>query len=374
MTPTEMTSTEMIPTEASSTDTKTADPDRLLDLLVVGAGPTGIAIGAEARKHDLDVLLLDRGPLTASLQDYPTYMTFFTTRDLLEIAGIPFAIPEDKPNRRQALVYYRSVVDIHDIPVSQHEDVVDVIREEADRFRVETRRRDGSGDRVAAVRWARAVALSTGYFGNPRRLDVPGVDLPWVHYRYKEPYRHWGQRVVIVGGGNSAAEAALELWRNEVDVTLVHRRDRIKKTVKYWVKPDLENRIAEGSIAARFESVVRRFVPEGVEIEHVPSGETELLAADAAYILIGYHPDVAFARRCGVEIDPESLEPTFDPDTCESNVPGLYVAGTLQAGKYTGQIFIENTRDHGEKIVGHLLRRWGRNAPRARVLESAEQG
>lgn len=354
----------------SRTEIKPPDPDRLLDLLVVGAGPTGIAIGAEATKHGLDVLLVDRGPLTASLQEYPVYMTFFTTRDLLEIAGIPFAIPEDKPNRRQALVYYRSVVDIYDIPVAQHEDVVDVIREGEDRFRVETRRRDGAGDWVPAVRRARAVALSTGYFGNPRRLEVPGVDLPWVHSRYKEPYRHWGQRVVIVGGGNSAAEAALELWRNEVDVTLVHRRDRIKKTVKYWVKPDLENRIAEGSIDARFESVVRRFVPEGVEIEHVSSGETELLPADAAYVLIGYHPDVDFARRCGVEIDPESLKPTFDPDTCESNVPGLYVAGTLQAGKYTGQIFIENTRDHGEKIVGHLRRRWGRDTPEVAVLES----
>lgn len=343
-----------------------SDPDHLFDLLVVGAGPTGIAIGAEAMKHGLDVLLLDRGPLTASLQDYPVYMSFFTTRDLLEIAGIPFAIPEDKPNRRQALVYYRSVVGIYDIPVSQHEDVVDVVREGEDLFRVETRRLDGAGEWVPFVRRAKAVALSTGYFANPRRLDVPGVDLPWVHTRYREPYQHWGQKVVIVGGGNSAAEAALELWRNEVDVTLVHRRDRIKKTVKYWVKPDLENRIAEGSIDARFESEVRAFHPGVVEIEHLPTGETERLPADAVYVLIGYHPDVGFARSCGVEIDPESLRPTFDPDTCESNVPGLYAAGTLQAGKYTGQIFIENTRDHGEKIVGHLLRRWGR-------VESVEQ-
>lgn len=343
-----------------SPETRTDAPDgRLHDLLVVGAGPTAIAIGAEAKKRGLDVLLVDRGPLTASLQDYPVYMTFFTTRDLLEIAGIPFAIPEDKPNRRQALVYYRSVVGIYDIPVSRFEDVVDVIREDEDRFRVETRRRDGSGEWRPSVRRARAVALSTGYFGNPRRLEVPGVELPWVSYRYREPYRHWSQRVVIVGGGNSAAEAALELWRNEVSVTLVHRRAEIKKTVKYWVKPDLENRISEGSIAARFESVVRRFVPGGVEIEHSPSGRVDTLPADAAYILIGYHPDVDFARRCGVEIDPESLEPSFDPETCESTIPGLYVAGTLQAGKHTGQIFIENTRDHGEKIVGHLLRRWG---------------
>lgn len=360
------TSSSTTPASTSADRTSLPDSDRLLDLLVVGAGPTAIAIGAEATKHDLDVLLIDRGPLTASLQDYPVYMTFFTTRDLLEIADVPFAIPEDKPNRRQALVYYRSVVDLYGIPVSQYEEAVSVIREGDDRFRVETRRRDGSGTWVPDVRRARAVALSTGYFFNPRRLDVPGQELPWVHYRYKEPYRHWNQRVVIVGGGNSAAEAALELWRNQVDVTVVHRRNEIKETVKYWVKPDLENRIAEGSIAARFESEVRAFRPEGVEIEHTPTGRTELLPADAAYILIGYHPDVKFARHCGVEIDPESLKPHYDPDTCESNVPGLYVAGTLQAGKYTGRIFIENTRDHGEKIVGHLLKRWQRAPARSR--------
>lgn len=341
----------------------TADPDRLgtasrpVDLLVVGAGPIGIAIGAEARKHDLDVLLLDRGPITASLQDYPVYMTFFTTRDRLDIAGVPFSIPEDKPNRRQALTYYRSVADMFGVPVSQYEEAVEVERRGEGDFLVRTRRRGGDGTWRDHERRARAVALSTGYFFNPRRLEVTGEDLPWVHYRYKEPYRHWKQKVVVVGGGNSSSEAALELWRNDVDVTVVHRRARIKETVKYWVRPDLENRIEEGSIAARFESVVRAFRPEGVEIEHLPSGGREVLPADAAYVLIGYHPDVGFARRCGVEIDPESLKPTYDEDTCESNVPGLYVAGTLQAGKHTGQIFIENTRDHGEKIVGHLLER-----------------
>lgn len=331
-----------------------------LDLLVVGAGPTGIAIGAEAVSHGLDVLLLDRGPLTASIQEYPTHMTFFTTRDRLEIADIPFAIPEDKPSRRQALVYYRSVVGAYDVPVALHQEVETVDKLGEDDFRVVARQRDSNAGPRGAERVyrARAVALATGYFPNPRKLQVPGEDLPWVHSRYREPYLHWGERVVIVGGGNSASEAALELWRNDVDVTLVHRRATIKETVKYWVKPDLENRIEEGSIDARFESQVKAFRPEGVEIVHSPTGRTEIVPAEAAYVLIGYHPDVGFARRCGIEIDPESLRPTFDPETCESNVPGLYAAGTLQAGRYTGQIFIENTRDHGEKIVGHLVSRW----------------
>lgn len=338
--------------------------DPLLDLLVVGAGPTGIAIGAEARKQGLAVLLLDRGPLTASLASYPLFMTFFTTRDKLEIAGIPFTIPDEKPTRRQAMVYYRSVVSHYGIPVSQHEEVLTVTREGDGTFRVETRRRDGS----PGLHRARAVALATGYFFNPRRLGVPGEDLPWVSYRYREPYVHYDQHVVIVGGGNSAAEAALELWRNDARVTLVHRRDRIKDTVKYWVKPDLENRIAQGSIAARFETVVTAFRPQGVEIEQ--RGKREILPADAAYILIGYLPDVDFARRCGVDIEPESLVPVFDPETCESTVPGLYVAGTLQAGRNTGQIFIENTRDHGEKIVGHLLRQGVGARPCSRALRT----
>ncbi|HEX9945190.1 MAG TPA: YpdA family putative bacillithiol disulfide reductase [Thermoanaerobaculia bacterium] len=321
-----------------------------LDLLVVGAGPTGIAIGAEARRQGLSVLLVDRGPLTAAIQGYPTFMEFFTTRDRLEIADIPFTIPDDKPTRRQALVYYRMVVDHYKIPLALFEDVVDV-RKQGEEFVVQTRR--SQGPRTFR---ARAVALATGYFVNPRRLGVPGEDLPWISTRYKEAYPHFGQDVVIVGAGNTAAEAALDLWRNGVRVTLVHRGPHLKPGVKYWLKPDLENRIEEGSIPARFNSLVRAFLPEGaVELE-TPDGP-EVLPAQAAYVLIGYQPDAEFERRCGVEVDPETLIPTHDPETCESNVPGLYIAGTLQAGRWTDRIFIENSRDHGPKIVSHLKSR-----------------
>lgn len=319
-----------------------------LDLLVVGAGPTGIAIGAEACRNGLSVLVVDRGPLTAAIQDYPVFMEFFTTRDRLEIADVPFTIAEDKPTRRQALAYYRAVVERYKVPLALYEHVVEV-RKEEDGFVVRTAKR---------TLHARAVALATGYFGQPRTLGVPGEDLPWVHSRYKEAYSHYQQDVVIIGAGNTAAEAALDLWRNGARVSIVHRGPHVKPGVKYWLKPDIENRIAEGSIPARFRTVVRAFRDgEGVEVEG--PGGVEVLPAQAAYVLIGYLPDADFEQRCGVEIDPETLIPAYDPETCESNVPGLYIAGTLQAGRWTDRIFIENSRDHGPRIVEHLKRRLG---------------
>jgi thioredoxin reductase (NADPH) len=335
--------------------TATSATRGVVELLVVGAGPTGIAIGAEARRAGVGVLLVDRGPLTAALLGFPTYMTFFTTRDRLEIADIPFAIPEEKPDRRQALAYYRAVAARYGLPLRLHEEVLDV-RREGEEFAVRTRGRRGEEGSLRAV----AVALATGYFGQPRRLGAPGEDLPWVRHRYLEPYGHFDEDILVVGGGNSAAEAALDLWRAGARVTLVHRGQGVKPTVKYWLKPDLENRIAEGSIAARFLTVVEAFRPDGAEIEG-PAGR-EVLPCAAAYLLLGYLPDVELGRRCGIRYDPETLVPEFDPSTCESNVPGLYVAGTLQAGRDTGRIFIENSRDHGALIVRHLQGRLRRLA------------
>ncbi len=318
----------------------------VLDLLVVGAGPTGIAIGAEARRRGVGVLVMDRGPITAAIQGYPTFMEFFTTRDRLEIADIPFTIPDDKPTRRQALSYYRMVVDRYQIPLALYEEVLE-IRKQEEGFVISSNKREIQ---------ARAVAVATGYFGNPRHLGVPGEDLPWVSTRYKEAYPHYRQDVVIIGAGNTAAEAALDLWRNGARVTLVHRGPHVKPGVKYWVKPDIENRIEEGSIAARFNSLVCAFREGGVEIQG-PNG-LELLPAQAAYVLVGYTPEIDLLQRAGVRIDAESLEPAYDPATCESNVPGLYVAGTIQAGRRTDRIFIENSRDHGPLIVDHLVRRF----------------
>ncbi len=368
----------------------------MLDLLVVGAGPTGIAIGAEARAAGLDVLVVDRGPLCAAITEFPNAMQFFTTRDKLEIAGIPFGIPDDKPNRRQALAYYQGVARQHQLPLDLFQEVIEIAKAsgrpggaqrvgrpegaqtvgrpegaqavgrpegaQAEYYVVTTRSAATGEQGELRTRRARSVALATGYWSHAQRLGVPGEDLSWVRSRYLEPYGHFGQHVVVVGGGNSASETALDLWRNNVRVTMIVRKTQIKPTVKYWVAPDVSNRIAEGSIAAHFETAVEEFRADGTVVVDGPAGRREIAAA-AAYVLIGYLPDTDFERHCGIELDPETLVPSFDPATCESNVPGLYVCGTLQAGRDTGRIFIESSRQHAPKVVAHLLRRRASDSP-----------
>jgi len=341
-----------------------ADPTRPLNLLVIGAGPTGLAIGAAARKAGLHVALLDRGGLCEGIRQYPTDLQFFTTRERLEIAGVPFAIPDAKPSRKQALAYYREVARQWQLPLVLHETVTSV-RRAGEGFEVTSHRTDSQngGER----RWrAGAVALASGYFGKPVRLGVPGEDLPWVSSRYHEPYGHFGDRVVVVGAGNTAAEAALELYRWQAQVTIVHRGTALRPGVKYWLKPDVENRIAEGSIAAHFETTVEAFVDGAVEVR-TPGGRRSI-PADAAYVLVGYLPELELARQVGVTLEPETLMPRVDPETCESDVPGFFVAGTLQAGRFTNRIFIENSRDHGPRIVACLARRRGNDAVAGELL------
>lgn len=328
-----------------------------VDLLVVGAGPTGIAVGAEATRAGLSTRLVDRGPLVAALVDYPAEMQFFTTRERLEIAGVPFPLPEEKPNRRQAIAYYQAVAAKFALPLALGQQVTAIEPAPAGGFVVRGRDREGRGVEHAA----RAVAVATGYFSNPLKLGVAGEELPWVHSRYREPWSHFGESVVVVGGGNSGAEAALDLMRHGARVTLVHRGAAPKATVKYWVRPDLENRIAEGTIAARFEARVEAFVPGGVRV--TVHGRAEILPADAAYVLIGYAPDPTLLLGAGVRVDPESLVPRFDERTCETDVPGLYVAGTVQAGRETHRIFIENSREHAPRLVAHLAARLRAGAP-----------
>jgi thioredoxin reductase (NADPH) len=337
------------------------DPESPLDLLVVGAGPSGLATGAAARKAGLDALLLDRGGLCEGIRHYPTDMLFFTTRERLEIADVPFAIPDQRPNRRQALAYYREVARHWQIPLALHEEVT-AVRRRGELFVVESRRAG-----VEKRRLAHAVVLASGYFGKPLRLHVPGEDLPWVHGRFREPYGHFGDHVLVVGGGNSAAEAALELFRWGAQVTLAHRGSGLRTGVKYWLKPDVENRIAEGSIRALFDTAVEAFTQEGTALLRSRHGQ-ETLAVDAAYVLVGYAPELELARAVGVTLDPETQVPRHDPETCESDVAGFYVAGTIQAGRFTNRIFIENSRDHGPRIVAHLMRRRGREAMARELL------
>jgi thioredoxin reductase (NADPH) len=325
------------------------------DLLIVGAGPSGLATAIAAKQHGLDFVIVDKGVLVNSIFNFPPLMVFFTTPELLEIGGLPLVTPYDKPTRLEALRYYRRVVDTFGLQVSLHEEVCEIevpsTGEDGESvFTVTSKGRGGT-----RVRQARAVVLAIGYYDLPNYLGVPGEDLPHVSHYYTEAHPYYRQRVVIVGGKNSAAEAALELYRAGAQVTLVHRRATLADSIKYWVRPDIENRIKEGSIAARFETRVVEIRPTEVVVERNSIQET--IPAEAVFLLTGYHPDVEFMRRAGITCDPETLVPTLNPETFETNVPNLFIAGGAVAGKNTGNIFIENGRFHGERIVKVLADR-----------------
>jgi len=296
--------------------------------------------------------------LVNSIYNFPPQMVFFTTPELLEIGGLPLVSPFEKPTRLEALRYYRRVVDACRLNVSLRQPVLSVVRrgDGGDAvFDVVSQPAGSNGERLQQ---ARTVILSVGYYDQPNRLDVPGEDLPHVSHYYREAHAYCGQQVVVVGGANSAAEAALELHRSGVKVTLVHRDPALSASIKYWVLPDIQNRIKEGSIAARFSATVRRIAPGCVEIEQ--EGRPESLAADAVLLLTGYHTDRDFLRRCGVGIDPATFVPAHDPETFETNVPGLFLAGGVLVGENSAPIFIENGRFHGEKVVSLIAARIGR--------------
>jgi len=323
------------------------------DLIIVGAGPTGLSAAIAAKTRNLDYQVIEQGTLVNSIYRFPPQMVFFTTPELLEIGGLPFVSPYEKPTRAEALRYYRKVVDAFDLQISFEEQALSIARESengADVLAVETRSTRG----VRRIRHGRSVVLAIGYYDHPNMLNVPGEDLPQVSHYYGDPHPYYRQRVVIVGGGNSAAEAALDLFRAGAHVTLVHRWASLKSTIKYWVKPDIENRIAEGSVAARFNTCVSEIRPTSVVVRG-PAGLEEL-PADAVFLLTGYHADWDLLASAGVTLDSRGV-PAYDPDTFETNVPGLFVAGGALSGKDTAPIFIENGRFHGEKIVEAIARR-----------------
>ena len=327
------------------------------DVLIVGAGPSGLATAIAARQQRLEYAIIEKGALVNSIFNFPVQMAFFTTPELLEIGGLPLITPYDKPTRLEALRYYRRVVDAYDLQISFDETVTAIEREESGLFTVETRTAKG----VTRAREARAVVLAIGYYDRPNRLDVPGEDLPHVSHYYTEAHSYYRKRVVIVGGKNSAAEAALELYRAGAHVTIVHRRAALGESIKYWVRPDIENRLKEGTIGSRFEASVVEITPSFVVIErHAPGSPDRIreeIPAEGVLLLTGYHADVDLMRRAGVRCDAETLEPDYNPDTFETNVPGLFIAGGAIAGRKTGTIFIENGRFHGEKIIAVLSAR-----------------
>ena len=367
--------------------------------MIVGAGPCGLAAAIAAKARGLRHAVLDRGCVTHSLTQYPYYMTFFSTAERLEIGGVPFAVPEPKPTRREALAYYRHVVRRHGLSVRQYEEATAVERENvppgaagggSGPFRVRTRRTrpgDGPSSPTALLR-TRAVVIATGGFGEPNRLELPngpelpdepelsdGPELPdgpklpngpeadpypgnIVHY-YKEPYRYYDQDVVVVGGGNSAVETALELHRNGTRVRMVHFAAGFDRGVKPWVRPDIDNRLSDGEIPMHWCSRVTRVDPVGraVAIRDEDAGTATEHPADWVLAMTGWRPDRTLLESLGVGCDLASGIPAHDPATMETNVPGVYVAGVIAAGFDANKIFIENGREHGERIAAHLAGR-----------------
>jgi thioredoxin reductase (NADPH) len=320
----------------------------IVDLLVIGAGPTGLACAIEAQRAGFTALLVDKGCLCNSLFHYPAHMTFFTTPELLEIGGMPFSSPNQKPNRNEALEYYRKVAEYYKLDVRQYENVERVDGSDGN-FTVHTMDQFG---RMLKHR-ARKLVIATGYYDLPNYLGIPGEDLVKVKHYYHEPHPFYGLDVVVIGGKNSAAIAALDLWRHGAKVTLVHRGAEMHRHVKYWILPDINNRVKNGEITAYFNTTVTNISEDEVTLS-TPEGVVTI-ANHFVFALTGYHPDFSFIERLGVKLDEDNDRcPVCDPATLESNVPGIYLAGVIVAGERTNEIFIENGRFHGQLIAEAL--------------------
>jgi len=322
-------------------------PDMHADVIVIGAGPTGLACAIEAQKVGLKVISIDKGCLVNSIFHYPANMIFFTTPELLEIGDIPFSSANPKPNRLEALEYYRKVAEHYKLDVRQYQRVETVTGQDKS-FRITT------CDRLGQVYdyGCRKVIVSTGYYDRANLLRIPGEDLLKVFHYYREPHPYFDSNILVIGGKNSAAISALDLWRHGARVTLVHRGPKMHSHVKYWILPDIENRIKNGDIAAYFNSTVQEIAPDHVLLR-TPDGEVSI-KNDFVFALTGYHPDYDFLRATGIELSSDQCRPVCDTITLESNVPGVYVAGVIVAGSRTNEIFIENGRFHGQQIAAHL--------------------
>jgi thioredoxin reductase (NADPH) len=329
---------------------KMTTPANSFDVLVIGAGPTGMASAIEAQRAGFSAALVDKGCLVNSLFHYPANMVFFTTPELLEIGDIPFSSANQKPNRLEALEYYRNVAQHYQLDIRQYQRVTGASGVNG-AFRVQTLDQHGKKLEYAA----RKIVVAIGYYDLPNYMRIPGEDSPKVMHYYGEPHPYFDTDVLIIGAKNSAAIAALELWRRGARVTLVHRGPAIHQNVKYWIKPDIENRIKNREVIAYFNTCVEEIMPESVRIR-TPEGVLSL-KNDFVFALTGYHPDYDFLQSLGIKLHEKDMRPVCDPETFESNVPGIYVAGVVVAGSRTSEIFIENGRFHGRQIAADLKRK-----------------
>jgi thioredoxin reductase (NADPH) len=323
-----------------------------VEVIVIGAGPTGLACGIELKKRGVGALIVDKGYVVNSIYNYPTHMTFFTTPELLEIGDIPMTSLNEKPTRGEALKYYRRVAEHFGLNIHQYEGVDAVVGEDG-AFYLATTERNG----VSRVYTAKKIIIATGYYDIPNLLNVPGEDLPKVAHYYREPHPYFDHDVLIVGAKNSAAIAALELFWTGARVTMVHRGPGIHHHVKYWIKPNIENRIKAGEVKAYFHSCVAEILPECVSIA-TPDGIVQI-KNDFVFAMTGYSPDLKFLNATGIVLDPDTRKPRTDPGTLESDRKGVFLAGVIVAGMHTNEIFIENGRFHGRQIASAIAAQLG---------------
>jgi thioredoxin reductase (NADPH) len=323
----------------------------IVELAVIGAGPCGLAAGIAARRAGISCVLLERGCVVSSISGYPTHMTFFSTADRLEVGGVPFVVVGERPTRREAIRYYQRLTREFDLDVRQYEEVRDV-RRDGDLFVLSSVSSKGVERRYEAQN----VVVATGYFDSPNMLGVPGEDLPKVGHTYTEGHIFFEQDCIVIGGGNSAVDAALELYRWGARVTIVHFGDALDPNVKPWVRPDVDARIRNGEIAARFSARVLEIRPASVVLRDEHTGTTDEISNDWVLAMTGYMPNGVLLRSLGVRFDAASGIPHHDPATMETNAPGVFIAGVLSAGFNANKVFIENGRGHGEMIVGAIIR------------------
>jgi thioredoxin reductase (NADPH) len=319
------------------------------DVVCIGAGPTGLACAIEARRAGMRSLVIDKGCLCNSIYHYPVNMVFFTTPELLEIGDLPLVCAAEKPTRIEALKYYRRTVEHYELELRLFEQVLRVEGSDG-RFTVFTRTAKETEKEYKGAK----IVIATGYYDLPNEMNIPGETLPHVSHYYTEPHEYWREPVVVIGGKNSAAEAALDLYRNGVKVSLIHRDAQLGASIKYWVRPDIENRIKAGQIQAYFQTHVKEIRKDEVIIVN-DAGEKRL-PAKRVFALTGYHPDFEFIESLGVRLDADTRRPSIDPSTLESNMPGIHLAGVVIGGRFTGEIFIENGRFHGKQIIDALVR------------------